>query len=205
MIEMEGHLQSIIFLQKHIRGYLSRKNILIPSAYYQTKIWRRNRSWYKNGKSNECEKYQIKTIEKITGITLYKTDDRMCFETNEIYDIRHPNKQINGYDISENFDGKVFLNDNTIYFNLKFVCDKGGSQTRTLREVYHFIKCQLDYLVSTKNHKTYFINILDGDTTYENIDKFMYLSGKDKYKRICEYMFIGSLQEFQKIKNNFGF
>ena len=41
------------------------KQILIPQSYYQTKIWRKNRTWYINGKSNECEKYQIKLIEKI--------------------------------------------------------------------------------------------------------------------------------------------
>ena len=44
---------------------------------------------------------------------------------------------------SENFDGKIINRSNIFYFNLKFVCDCGGSQTRTLREVYHFIKYQI--------------------------------------------------------------
>ncbi len=36
----------------------------------------------------------------------------------------------------KNFDGKIIKNNNIYYFNLKFICDTGGSQTRTLREIY---------------------------------------------------------------------
>lgn len=32
----------------------------------QTKNWRKKQPWYKTGKSNECEKYQIDLIKKIT-------------------------------------------------------------------------------------------------------------------------------------------
>lgn len=63
-------ITSIVIIQKYIRGYLVRKNILIPQSFYQTKNWRRNRIWYKNGKSNECEKYQISVIEKILSTKL---------------------------------------------------------------------------------------------------------------------------------------
>lgn len=51
---------------------------------------------------------------------------------------------------------------NKIYFNLKFVCDSGGAQTRTLREVYHFIESQMRYLINSNTDNVYFINILDG-------------------------------------------
>jgi hypothetical protein len=44
-----------------------------------------------------------------------------------------------GYEYSENFDGLILKNNNKFYFNLKFVCGNGGAQTRTLREIYHFI------------------------------------------------------------------
>ena len=57
-------IDKIIIIQKHIRGYIARKKVSI-SSYYQTKNWRKNRDWYKNGKSNECEKYQILLINKI--------------------------------------------------------------------------------------------------------------------------------------------
>ena len=58
-------INKIIIIQKYYRRYLVQKKLLIPSSYYQTKIWRKNRKWYNNGKSNECEKYQINNIEKI--------------------------------------------------------------------------------------------------------------------------------------------
>ena len=60
------NIKQILIIQKYIRGYLTRKYILIPSSFYQTKDWRKNRNWYKNGKSNECEKYQINLIERIS-------------------------------------------------------------------------------------------------------------------------------------------
>ena len=71
------NIEKIILIQKYFRGYIIRKNILIPQSYYQTKIWRQNRKWYKNGKANECEKYQINNIEKIILTKLDKTDDRI--------------------------------------------------------------------------------------------------------------------------------
>ena len=44
---------------------------------------------------------------------------------------------------------------------------------------------------------TYFINILDGDTSYNNINKFTFLLNKEKYKHILKYVFVGSLYDFQ--------
>ena len=47
------NIKQIIIIQKYIRRYLILKQILIPSSYYQTKEWRKNKKWYKNGKSND--------------------------------------------------------------------------------------------------------------------------------------------------------
>ena len=196
------YTNKIIILQKFIRRYLIQNNILIPSSYYQTKIWRKNRKWYNNGKSNECEKYQINLIEKISLTKLIKTDVRINIDTYEMISIRYPMKNIDGYEWSENFDGLIEKNKIKYYFNLKFVCDRGGSQTRTLKLVYDFIRCQLEYLV--KNIKStsniYFINILDGDECYKNNNKFIYLINKIKYKHIKQYIFCGSLRDFQQKK-----
>jgi hypothetical protein len=41
-------------------------NLNLISSKLQTKQWRQKQEWYKNGKSNECEKQQIKQIEIIT-------------------------------------------------------------------------------------------------------------------------------------------
>jgi hypothetical protein len=197
------NIKQIITIQKYIRGYLTRKYILIPSSFYQTKDWRKNRNWYKNGKSNECEKYQIDLIEKMNAIKLMKTNDRINMQNNEIISNKNPMINNDGYEWSENFDGLLINNKNKYYFNLKFVCDSGGSQTRTLREVYHFIKYQMEYLIKFNMNNIYFINILDGDTSYNNMDKFQFLINKEKYKQIIKYVFIGSLYDFQKKKLNY--
>ena len=189
---------AIIIIEKYARKYIVEKFILIPPSFYQTKIWRKARKWYNNGKSNECEKYQTELIEKITGTILMKTYHRIYMKTYEIINIIHPMKQSDGYEYTENFDGLLIKNRNNYYFNLKFICDKGGAQTRSLREVYHFIKYQLLYLIKFNTNNTYFINILDGDESYRNSDKFLYLLNEEEYKEVKNYVFIGSLYEFQK-------
>ena len=204
-INYDKYISQIITIQKYVRAFLKRKCILIPQSYYQTKAWRKARSWYKGGKSNECEKYQIALIEKITKTTLNKTQDRINMETYEITSTSRPMKNDDGYEYTENFDGLLIKGTNKYYYNLKFVCDAGGAQTRTLREVYHFIKCQMEYLIkfdananANANANTYFINILDGDECFHNMDKFLYLLNKEQYKHIQKYVFIGSLYDFQK-------
>ena len=191
-------MDKIVKIQSIYRMYFIKNKFLIPSAYYQTKLWRQNQIWYKNGKSNECEKYQINLIEQIIKSKLEKTNDRINIETFQIINKKHPNVDNDGYEFSENFDGKIIKNDNIYYFNLKFVCDNGGAQTRSLREVYHFIKYQLEYLLNFNITNTYFFNILDGDTSYNNMDKFNYLINKEKYLSIVKYVFVGSLSNFNK-------
>ena len=197
------NVEQILIIQKYVRGYLTRKYILIPSSEYQTKNWRKNKKWYKTGKSNECEKYQINLIEKMNISNLMKTYYRINTETFEFIGKKHPMIHTDGYEWSENFDRLIVKNNNKYFFNLKFVCDNGGSQTRTLREVYHFITYQLEYLIKFTTNNIYFINILDGDTCYKNIDKFYYQYNKEKYIHVIKYVFVGSLYDFQKSKLNY--
>lgn len=181
---------------------------LIISSKLQTKDWRKSRTWYKNGKSNECENYQKNLIKQLLDYNLTNTNERFNIETNEIISNTNPNKNINYFEITEDFDGKIESNENTIYFNLKFCCDEGGAQTRTLREVYHFIKCQTEYVKKCIGEDCkiiipYFINILDGDTCYKFIDKIKYSLEKYKidksiYNEITKYIFIGDMEEFSK-------
>jgi hypothetical protein len=145
-----------------------------------------------------------KTDQKILNLFLNKkipkTDHRIHMKTNQIVDIARPNTQENGFEYTENFDGLIQINECNYYFNLKFVCDAGGGQTRTLREVYHFIEHQLKYIKKNETHNTYFINILDGDTCYKEMDKYNYLINNEEYKDVKKYVFVGSLYEFQKDK-----
>ena len=118
---------------------------------------------------------------------------RINFCKYTIENIRCPNKLKNGYDYTENFDGVISkLGENKIYFNLKFVSGTGGAQTRTLREVYHFIHFQLCILEKYDN--IFFINILDGDTSFKNMNKFEYLleSKKEKNNKI----YVGDFKSF---------
>lgn len=199
-IKINDNIKYIIKIQKIVRKFLIKKNILIPSSYYQTKQWRKNRYWYNGGKHNECEKYQIKLIEKILKININKTHERLNIENLTIMNIKYPLKNNNGYEFTENFDGKITINNKIYYFNLKFVCDNGGAQNRTLREVYHFIKTQIKYLINNNDNNIYFINILDGDTCYNNQNKFNYLFLNEKIENI----FIGDIYTFQKKKYLFN-
>lgn len=143
-------------------------------------------------------------------------------ETNEIITKVNPMKELDGFEYTEDFDGKCAHGSNTIYFNLKFCCDAGGAQTRTLRLVYEFIKCQIKYINKQNdkqnenkdnndndenqdkhkdekcNNGIYFINILDGDTSNTHIGKFRYLLDKLNNKKLEKYIFIGSMYEFSK-------
>lgn len=120
---------------------------------------------------------------------------------NKIVDVKNSSKRNDYFELTENFDGKININNKKLYFNLKFVCDSGGAQTRSLREVYHFIKCEIAYLQNNKN-KTYFINILDGDEAFKNYNKFNFLLKDKKYDKIKKYIFIGDLFVFQKWFDN---
>lgn len=133
-----------------------------------TTISRRNQPWYNNGKSNECERFQKQHIEHVTMFSLNKTHIRLHLPSSTLQHVPNPNLQLDGFDYSENFDGVQHFGDYTIYYNLKMVCGKGGAQTRTLREVYHFIRSQLQ--VNAAN-----VFFLDGDESLRHHDKFMHV------------------------------
>lgn len=166
--------------------------VLMISSKFQTKEWRKIQKWYNNGKFNECEKFQLISIKKITNLNIFKCFDRINCEEMVIEEIKFPFKWDNGYEYTENFDGKIEINNYKIYFNLKFVCDQGGAQTRTLKNVYNFIKCQ--YRVISENSNIIIINILDGDESFRNINKFLYI--KKKYPHLEYICFIGDLYNF---------
>lgn len=199
---MNYPIDKIIIIQRYFRKYIHQRYIPIAKSCNQTKEWRKKQEWYNNGKSNECEKYQIKLLEKIIGRELDKTNERINIETHVMSDKRNPMINADGFEFTENFDGKIKRNNKIVRFNLKMVCDNGGAQTRTLREVYHFIQCQLEYILQNNSTNEYFVNVLDGGTSHKNMDKFIYLLNKEQYINIKKYLFIGDLHDFQ-IKSNF--
>lgn len=98
--------------------------------------------------------------------------------------------ETNEFEWSENFDGVIQKTDTILYINLKMVCENGGAQTRSLREVYHFVSAQIRYLENT-NATYYFVNILDGEYSFKHMSKFTYLN---KHPHI----FCGDMYQFQK-------
>ena len=196
--QIQNHLQlcmynKIVKIQKVFRGYIIRQNLIIKSQN-QDKKWRKTQKWYIDGKRNECEIYQRCLIEKITKEKCIKTNYRINMITHEMKIERQPMKRTDGFEWTEDFDGSIKYKTNDFYFNLKFICDNGGAQTRSLREVYHFIINQIEN--NSKN--TYFVNILDGDTSYKHMDKFNYLLNKNEYIEKNKNIFIGDMYNFQK-------
>ena len=125
-------------------------------------------------------------------------------KTNTIVNKTNPLKFKDGFEYTENFDGVITIINNDItnkyYFNFKFVCEVGGSQTRTLREVYHFIKAMI-FCLKTQTTKTYFINILDGQFCKIHKDKYKYINeafsdNVELLELINKYIFIGDMHDF---------
>jgi hypothetical protein len=173
-------------------------NLIITPAVSQTKDWRKTQPWYHGGKQNECELYQRQLLEQITQCKCEKTIDRINLETYQVLPSRTPMRDDDGFEWTEDFDGKQTHNKNTFYFNLKMVCDCGGAQTRSLREVYHFVKAQLKYLIKFNIQDTYFVNILDGNESHRTKKKFDYLLSKETYANVKNKVFVGDMHDFQQ-------
>ena len=175
----------------------------ITHSKHHTKEWRKKQSWYNNGRKNECEIFQKDLIKKITNHDFSLCDKRFNITDFTFKSVKYPNKNIDGYEYTEDIDLYQKINEKELYYNLKMVCNKGGSQTRTLREVYQFMICQLEFLLKNDDPNLYFINILDGDEAYCNRMKFYFLKKKDKYKSIKHNLFVGSMYQYQKWFNKY--
>jgi hypothetical protein len=156
--------------QLEISTSISDADTVIPSKN-QTKNWRKKQDWYYTGKRNECEKYQMRVIAKLFD-KIEHTRERVNLTTGEICCVTNLFSRYDAFEWTENFDGKTIYDGKTVYFNFKFVVGSGGSQTRTMREVYHYIKKQNNHI---------FVNILDGNESYKRYKQFRYLMSLTKY------------------------
>ena len=185
-------------IQRWVRNIISPLLIGLINSKYQTKNWRKNQKWYKGGKQNECEKYQLEKLQCLMKATISKTNIRIHILDFELVDqsrIDHATK----FELTENFDGLIHHGDLDIFFNLKFVCEKGGAQTRTLKLVYYFMIAQCEYLLKHDSmYGTYFMNILDGDVSHNTLDCFQQLLNKPIYKKIKSQIFVGDLYTFSR-------
>jgi hypothetical protein len=144
--------------------------------------------------SRKPEEYQRAMIVQYTGIPCPKTNMRINLRTNALKEIAMPNKNNDGFDYSEDFDGCQTFGDKKVYLNLKCIVGAGGAQTRSLREVYWFVQGQLNVLKSVQN--TYFANILDGDEADSVLPKFKYLLDNEIYKDVKKNVYVGDLKGY---------
>jgi hypothetical protein len=165
------------------------------------------------GHAIKSEKFQREKIEKSTGINCenirgYRINQR--FKYMEIKP--QPFKEFYGFDYTEDFDGLQLFANKKVFVNFKNVCGSGGSQNRTMREVYHFIEAQCKTISNFNNGSVllyddensmtpmtdvYFANILDGDEIEKNFNKYQYLFvhypiyAQDR-------IFVGTSDEYEK-------
>lgn len=179
--------------------------IRITPSKHQTTEWRLQNICEEYGqRNNSSEKYQRSLVEQITKIncTIIK-GFRINHTTLQLKKLTNPMtrngiKIPDGFEWSEDFDGIQTINNNKLYYNLKFVCENGGAQTRALRnETYPFIKTQLNYLKKYPSSNIMFINILDGYFSFKSKPHFDYLKNQNKYIDITHKCFIGDMASFQ--------
>lgn len=156
--------------------------------------------------SMKPENWQREMIEKYTGLECSKTKTRINLRLHKLENIKNPNTKANGFDYSEDFDGCQTVGTHPgkqIYINLKCIVGQGGSQTRSLREVYWFIEGQLQALIKLTTGQTnpqsnniYFANILDGDCCHKFMPQFNYLLGLPEYAQVKKYIYVGDLHTY---------
>jgi hypothetical protein len=146
-------------------------------------------------RSHLHEKYQRQKILENTGTPLFKTNVRINLRSSPptLEEISKPYTRNNGFDYSENFDGVQDINGKKIYINLKSIVGKGGSQTRSLKEVYWFIKGQLGIPFM---ENVFFANVLDGDEATNALKYFNFLVKQEQPAHepsSLPHVFIGDL------------
>jgi len=144
--------------------------------------------------SSKPEHFQRQQIVDGTSLPCSKTNMRINLRTNQLHEIAHPNIHIDGFDYSEDFDGIQTVHDTKFYLNFKCIVGKGGSQTRSLREVYAFVKGQLHVLESEQS--VYFANILDGDEAHHSMSKFTYLLSLPEFEAVKNKVYVGDLKGY---------
>ena len=147
--------------------------------------------------SRKPEDFQRQQIIQGTGLSCAKTNARINLRTNTIHHISHPNKEITGFDYTEDFDGVQKIGYNRqVYVNLKCIVGKGGSQTRSLREVYWFVEGQLNVIKISGDTNLFFANILDGDEAHSVLPKFEYLLSLPEFTNQRKNIYVGDLKGY---------
>ena len=145
--------------------------------------------------SMRAEHWQRNKIVEGTGLQCpSNTHMRFNTRTGQLEKKTRPNNDENGFDYTEDFDGFQPIYQQLIYYNLKCIVGAGGAQTRSLREVYHFVEAQAKFLLHNDDY--IFVNILDGDQCFKHMDKFEYLLSQTEYQTVREKIYVGDLYSY---------
>lgn len=146
--------------------------------------------------SMKAENYQRKAIEDGTGMKCPKSGHmRINTETYEIAKNAQPYSGATAsYDWTEDFDGfQTFGGKCRVFYNFKSIVEGGGSQTRSLKCVYDFVKAQQNVRNVDKN--TFFVNILDGEVCAKSLHMFKCFENED-------HIYVGDLYDYFEWLNN---
>ena len=161
---------------------------MLKLVFSRNKNQKMFKSFYINRPNNVIYTFYPITKEK-------KTNMRINLRTNQLIEIANPDKYIDGFDYSENFDDFQIIYGNTIYIK---------NSSCSPRENYRFIQCQLYALRNTRN--TYFANILENKEDLINMSKYKYLLNQEQFLHQQKYVYVGDLKGYCKwIKNTFVF
>ena len=155
--------------------------------------------------SMKCEEYQRRAIEDGTGVVCTKSNNmRINMERGIMDNKSKPYNEPGGFEWTEDFDGIQRFNDTKFYINLKWVVEAGGSQTRTLKLVYEFIKGQMLVINNLGvGEDVYFVNILDGEICATNMHHFEYLFSRFGHgEHIRSRIYVGDLFGYFEWLNN---
>jgi len=147
--------------------------------------------------SRKPEDLQIQQIIQGTGQPCPKTRGmRINLRTKTLDRISQPNKNKDGFDYTEDFDGVQTIDGKQIYINLKCIVGKGGSQTRSLREVNWFVEGQMNVVKNSGKTNVFFANILDGDEAHAVLPKFEYLLSLPEFITEKNNIYVGDLKGY---------
>ena len=118
--------------------------------------------------SMAAEHWQRNKIVEGTGLQCpSNTHMRINTRNGQLEEKAQPCRKKNGYDYTEDFDGFQPICEKLVYYNLKCIVGSGGGQTRSLREVYHFVEAQAKFLLNNDDY--IFVNILDGEVIIQRL------------------------------------
>jgi len=144
------------------------------------------------GKS-EDEKFQKDYLEKHLGVQIKKKKDiRVNIDSGEIKIVKSSMQELDPSVWSEDFDGVFTKNGKECVVSFKMIPENGGSQNRSIKEVYWHIKaCIKSVSLDNKIKVDKFLFILDGELLSKHWQRMNDLIPQE----LKEKFYIGPLKE----------